>query len=666
MAVNKEKRMAGAAMSGKDAHALAKQNARAVTKLKQESKKRKKKERFLVARMWFATAVSALYNDRGVIPPNIGNNIYIGNNMYTTKNSLNAVIIVKELSTDTPVAVVSDLIAYVKGKVPNVSVDFTLKCRKHYVNIHGSDLKSRIITWTRTLDNPLVQDYQKRRAARLLYTVDIIKSGERIYKSHIYITLRAAVGSDLNKAIEQTETYLQKISAVYKVIKNDIKSHMEYMLLMSDKRSQKIRDFTTSILSRQTLSEMLPTTQGMNDSIGTFLGIDRESQAPYFINFRGTAKAKNIYIAATSGSGKTFLAQNWFLDMSVDDYNMCIMDLKGTEFIAFTEARGGIVLSMKPSSDLYINTFRLDPSECENKDKRIYYDNRFNLSKEMMLLLCDLPQDFESRGEALLEEFLALLYLSYGVKAENINTWERSSQLTPYVVFDEFTKFLSKAIRDKYQDVADRMHMRLSIYMSRTGSNSHMFRTPIKYKDVLDTKVLTFNFGMLDSGTNTDRAMFRVRALFMSLLNDEYISYKASKGEWTGKVLEESGIADDYLLKLYAKDFMLRRSQNQVTILLGNSVSALADNDNAKGILENINILVIGVLHRSSRRYLIEEYGLDKYRDKLELIHDAPDYENTFLLVNRMEKDATIAMLKAFIPERVVKGRLFRIVDTED
>jgi hypothetical protein len=638
----------------------------AVARLKREAKKRRKKERFLAARMWFATAVSALYNDRGVIPPNIGNNIYIGNNLYTTRNSLNAVITIKEMSTETPVAVISDLITYVKSKVPNVSVDFTLKCRKHYVNLHGSDLKSRIITWTRTLDNPLVQDIQKRRAARLLYTVDVIKSGEQIYKTHIYITIRATAGTELNKALEQTETYLQKIGAVYKIIKSDIKSHLEYMFLMSDKRSQKTRDFTTNILSRQTLAEMLPTTQGMNATVGTFLGIDRESQAPYFINFRATAKAKNIYIAATSGSGKTFLAQNWFLDMSVDDYNMCIMDLKGTEFIAFTEARGGIVLSMKPSSDLYINTFRLDPSECEGKDERIYYDNRFNLSKEMMLLLCDLPRDLESRGEALLEEFLHLLYMSHGIKAENLNTWERSFQLTPYFVFDEFGKFLSKAVRDKYQDVADRMHMRLSIYMSGTGSNAHMFRTPIKYKDVLDTRVLTFNFGLLDAGTNTDPAMFRVRALFMSLLNDEYISYKAAKGEWTGKVLEESGIADDYLLKLYAKDFMLRRSQNQVTILLGNSVSALADNAHAKGILENINILVIGILHRSSRRYLIDEYGLDKYTDKLELIHDNPDYENTFLLVNRMEKDATIAMLKAFIPERVVKGKLFRIVDTED
>jgi hypothetical protein len=645
---------------------LASENAKAVAKLKKEAQKRRKKERFLVLRMWFSTIIAAMYNDRGVIPPNIGNNIYIGNNMYTTKNSLNVVIMVREMSTETPVAVISDLIQYVKGKVPSVTVDFTLKCKKHYVNIGGSDLKSRIVTWTKTLDNPLVADFQKRRAARLLYSVDVIKSGAHIYKSVIYITLRASLGSDLNKAIEQTEVYLQKIGAAYKVIKNDIKSHLEYMLLLSDKRSQKVRDFSTCILSGQTLSEMMPTTQGLNDSGGTFLGIDRESQAPYLINFRGTAKAKNIYIAATSGSGKTFLAQNWFLDMSVDGYNMCIMDLKGSEFIAFTEARGGIVLSMKPSSDLYVNTFNMDPTECKGKDSRIYYDNRFNLSKEMMLLLCDLPRDLASRGESLLEEFLELLYLEHGIKSDNINTWERSERLTPYTVFDEFNKFLSPAMRTKYKDVADRMFTRLAIYMSRTGSNSHMFRTPIKYRDVLDTKVLTFNFGLLDSGTNTDQAMFRVRALFMSLLNDEYVSHKASLGEWTGKVLEESGIAEDYMLKLYAKDFMLRRSQNQVTILLGNSVSALADSEHAKGILENINILVIGMLHQSSRRYLINEYGLDKYKDKLELIHDNPDYENTFLLVNRMQKDATVAMLKAFIPERVVKGKLFRIVDTED
>ena len=210
------------------------------------------------------------------------------------------------------------------------------------------------------------------------------------------------------------------------------------------------------------------------------------------------------------------------------------------------------------------------------------------------------------------------------------------------------------------------MLTRLSIYMSRTGSNSHMFRDAFDYHTVLDTKVLCFDFGMLGMGESTDQAMFKVRVLYMNLLNDQYVAYKYSLGEWTGKVLEESGIAADYLIRLYAKDFMLRRSQNQVTILLGNSISNLATNKNANGILENANILVLGSLNKSSREYLVEEFGLDKEVDELEALVSNPDYMNTFLLVNKMQKDATTALLKAYVPDHVVKGALFKIVDTED
>lgn len=635
------------------------------SQLKSISKKKKQKEKFIRTRMWFSTLIAAMYHDRGSIPANIGNNLLIGNNIYITKNALTSVILIKEMSTDTPVAFISELIEAVKSKVPDITVDFTMKNRRKHFDTNSSDMKSRINNWTATLEAPMVPDVHKRRAARLLYTVDIAKSGESMYRSQLYVIVRAKTGTQLNKGVEQACNYLSKIGAVYKVIKNDMRKHLDLMLLMSDKRTQVHKDIVSNVMSRQTISEILPDTQGMNDVAGTFLGIDRKMLSPYFVNFRATAKAKNIVVCAASGAGKTFLVQNWFMDMHATDYNMCIMDIKGTEFTAFTRAAGGIVLSMRPSSTYYVNTWFLDKDEA-GEDPRVYFDERFNLSKETMIILADLPESMVSQGEALIEEFMQSLYLQLGVTGENVNTWYRTSQLNPYIVFDQFERFCSSDIRRKYEGVAERILTRLRIYMSRNGSNSHMFRDPFNYKDILETKVLTFDFGMLESGTSTDQAMFKVRVLHMNLLNDQYVSYKYKRGEWTGKVLEESGIAADYLMRLYAKDFMLRRSQNQVTMLLGNSISSLASNPNAKGILENTNILVLGALNKSSREYLTEEFGLDKECDELEELYRNPDYTNTFLLVNKMQKDATTALLKAYVPDRVVEGKLFKIVDTED
>lgn len=633
-------------------------------KLKAMAKKKKQTERFIRTRMWFATFISAFFRDRGSIPPNIGNNIMIGNNLVITKGGIQAVIIIHEMSTDTPIGWCSDLVQKVKDKVENINIDITWKNIRHPYSMEDSSLKGRIRSWETLMDNPYIQDSRKRRTARLLYTVECVKNGAKTYYSNIYITLTAQDGSTLQRGLEQTAAYLSSIGATAQYIRSDLRKHLDYKLLMSDHRSAVTKDFPTQAMSLQTLAESMPITQGMNDSKGTFLGVDTRMNGPYFIDFRSTAKAKNIVVAAASGAGKTFLVQNWFMDMHAEGYNMCIMDIKGTEFGAFTRVTGGIQLSMRPDSTYYVNTWKLDKTEA-GADPRVYFAERFGLSKEVMMILADLPAGQTSQGEALIEEFLQSVYLEMGVTAANVNTWYRSEALTPYVIFDKFEAFCSTGIRAKYA-CAEHMLTRLRIYMSRNGSSSHMFRDAFDYKDVLETKVLTFDFGLLGAGESTDQAMFKVRVLYMSLLNDQYVNYKYSRGEWTGKVLEESGIAADYLIRLYAKDFMLRRAQNQVTIMLGNSVSSLASNPNAQGILENANILCLGSLNRASRDYLIEEFGLDKECDELEDLARNPENMNTFLLINKMQKDATTALLRAHVPEHVVKGRLFKIVDTVD
>ena len=60
--------------------------------LKKKQKKEKKRDRFIRTRMWVSTIVSSMFNDRGTIPPNIGNNILITNNLYITRNALSAVM----------------------------------------------------------------------------------------------------------------------------------------------------------------------------------------------------------------------------------------------------------------------------------------------------------------------------------------------------------------------------------------------------------------------------------------------------------------------------------------------------------------------------------------------------------------------------------------------
>lgn len=637
-------------------------------RLQSINKERKKKEKFIRTRMWISTIISTFFTDTGAIPKNIGNNILILNNMYITKNYLNAYIMVRELSEYTPVGWTSDLIEVVKSRVPGATIDIVMRGNKYNPDTRSSGIGSRERSWNLILDNPLMPEESVRRAARCKYSLEVLRSNSSAYKVRTYIIVRAKDNRVFKQAITATKEYLHGIGATYQKIDRGLEEHLQYSAFMSLKKPDHLRDFAYQIHTAQTLTESLPAIQGMhNHSKGTLMGYDVMIGYPYKIDFRSTAKAKNILVEADSGSGKTFFMTYWLYPLFADGYNLSIMDIKGTEFAALTKALGGITLSMRSSATQFVNTFRWRKSECLDEMYSNYANSRMQLSKEMLQLFCDAQPDIETRVESLIEEFLKSMYRNIGADVNNPNSWDRTDALHPYEVYRWLEKFLSNEMRAKYGDVAQYVHERLSIYISENGSNSHMFQEEFTMEEILNTKVLTFDFGILEASSGQDKSVFKVKVFFMTLINDAFVSYKKSIGEWTAKLLEESQIVGDYLVRVYVKEIVLRRSQNQITMIAGNSVSALVDNPIAKPILDNINIMILGSLTKSSRRYLIDEYGLqDDEVDLLERLQNDAELEHTFLAVNRLEKDATTCLLRADVPRNVANSSLFRYVDTEE
>lgn len=637
------------------------------SRLREKEKKQRKRERFVVTRMWLSTFMSRFFSDRGTIPDNIGNNILVTNNLVITKNNLTAIIQVQEMSEVTPVAWTSELIKYVKDQTSGVVLDITMKGTRYYPDINPNNIGSRVKSWQSMLDNPAMPETAVRRAARLLYSLDVIRTGVPIYKRYVYIMVRARDGATLKAGIQATQLYLSSIGAKYRRLQSNIDEHVRYLMMMSDKKPPHLKDLPPIVFSTQTLAESLPTIQGANDNTGVLMGYDTVSGFPYYINFKATAAAKNIMIEALSGWGKSFMATYWLYPFFADGFNLAIMDIKGNEFGALTQALGGVTLSMRPTSTYYINTYVWSTEEVFDGDYRTYANERIRECKERILCIADLEPKFSSQAESLLEEFLLYVYKSIGASVDNINTWSRTERLNPYVIFDMFTRYVSLEIKAKYADVVTKMLERMRIYMSPDGSRANVYRNAYSYLDVLDAKVLTFDFGIMESSSNNDPVMFHLHVMDMVAINDAYVSYKKRKGEWTVKLLEESQIVDDWLTKVYTREMTLRRSQNQCTVLLGNSVAALAANPLSRPIVENINILCLGSLNKSSRRYLQDEFGLKAAEaERLEDIQTNPDRQRQFLLINRMEKDSTTAILEANVPEEVSQSSLFKIVDTED
>ena len=637
-------------------------------KLRSQHKERKKKERFIRCRMWFSTFMSIISNDRGTIPPNIGNNILITNNMYVTKNSLSAVITIAEFSNVTNLAWTSDLLQTVKDKQPNVTIDYTFKNKRAYYNMRDNGLQARISTWEATLKNPFADAKHAERSARLLHAVDVIGEGVKTYHSYIYITVRAKTGTELSAAIDACCNYLDSMHAIYKVIKSDLENHLEYMSIISDKSSKAMKNVAYTLQTAETLAESLPITQGMNDVEGNFLGLNKRNFAPYYIDFMKSSNAKNMYIDATSGFGKTFMVITWLIDWFACNIGMLIMDIKGNEFTAFTRAVGGIVLSMRFDSPIYVNVFVWRKSSVKNNGYNAYTNKMLNLAKQMLMIMCNF-QDVDTRdtAETFIESFLLSMYVSIGTTPENPNTWKSTEQLNPFVVYEYLERYTSFEIRQKYGKVAQKVLDRLRIFMTKTGSCSHMLRQPVVYEDILDTKVLTFDFGILSSSQHVDPVAFELKFFFMRLINDEFGAYRKEKGPWTAEILEESEIVSDNVMQMYTQAMTLGRAQNKINVMLGNSIAAIANNPVAAPILGNINIFVFGVLNKPSRNYVADTFDLsDDDLDDLEKIAKGNEYQHTFLLVNKMQKNATTALLQAYVPPDVVNSKVFKVVDTTD
>lgn len=628
-------------------------------------REKNKKVNFLpVLSMWTNTILSHFRSDMGTIPSDIGDEMYIGDNVYVTKDYISSVILIEEFSLDTVLSVYSELLKHIKKIQPSVIMDVSMKLSKYELDMGDIALKNRMQALKDSLDSDKIADHVKERNAWMVFSYETMKSGKTTYLARVFITIRAKQNSTLQKAIKAALGYFGEYNIDARVIKSNLSHYFEYMSPIINRSNMSSRDIPYVVGTGNSIAELLPATQGLNDEIGLLLGIDRMSENPYLIDLKGTARAKNFYVLGPSGEGKTFLVLTWLLDAFTQDYRISITDVKGNEFTSFTEACGGSVISMKPGATFYINTFKLDKDAIGSKPIIEYYNENMRITKTVLMLVCNPSDANRVKVASLMEEFLNTLYLQVGVVAENPNTWERSHILTPYKVYEYFMSFVSPSIRSIYSDVIEDVILNFRTYLSPTGTGSDLFRREFDISSILNSRVVTFDFGMLSDTRVTDEVTINLKNFFSKLVTDAYVANNKKQGLHTIYVMEESQLANSVLREMYAEAMSLRRAQNQINVMLGNSISGLKGDRSAEIILENINIWVLGRLTKANKDYLVNEYSMEEFEPIMDDINMDSDYDRTFLVVNRLNRNTTSAAIKAFVPKDVVDSDIFRVVDS--
>lgn len=613
---------------------------------------RVKTEHFKWVKMWINYLVSLTMKDRGKIPDNIGDRILITNNMYITKLYMTTIVHIYELGQNTPITLLEVLNGILRDSGNRAILDMSLKNSKYDYDPKNSGLQSRVRVWNNNLDSDITGRKMKERSARCLYTVEVAQSGKILKNTRMFLSIRAKDIMTLNSAEKLIYDTLGQMGCVYMPAHSNIKSNLEYISIMGN-RSLNLKGTTPVMTNNVILSQIVPNCGSLNDRKGYYVGQNIKNGSPYFLDPDTITVARNMYAVAPSGVGKTVLALNMAQSAFEEGSACCLMDIKGNEYTNFINATGGYTVSLRPNSVECINSWVMHKEDTDQTRAESYFKSRVQFSKQQMIVLSGVKDRQELLElEELLDEFHDSLYINCGAIPLNMNSWTMTENLTPYAVFDKFESFLTPQKRLQYNISKSRIGI-LRMYMSVTGSKSYVFKREFDYAKILKSDTLAFDFGLLSDATisDIDEDLFRLKFLYMSKLNGDFTTYKYASGKRTFKVLEESQVVSDEIMEMYVQEYTLRRSQNQDTLLLGNSVQALKDNRIAKSIIENTRGLFIGELTLEARTIIMDQFDLHHIESIIKVPGSSNRYKNCFVFVNNMQKKSLFPIIQVQIEE---------------
>lgn len=613
---------------------------------------RPKPERFKWVKMWVNYLVSLTMKDRGKIPDNIGDRILITNNVYITKLYMTTIVHIYELGQNSPITLLGVLNGVLRDSGNRAIIDMSMKNSKYNYDPKNSGLQSRIRAWNNNLDSDITSRRMKERSARCLYTVEVAQSGKMLKNTRMFLSIRAKDITTLNTAEKLIYDTLGQMGCVYMPAHSNIKSNLEYISIMGN-RTSNLKGMVPVMTSNVILSQIVPNCGSLNDRKGYYVGQNIKNGSPYFIDMNTITVARNMYAVAPSGVGKTVLGLNMAQSAFEEGAACCLMDIKGNEYTNFINATGGCTVSLRPTSVEYINSWIMHKEDTDQEHAEAYFKSRVQFSKQQMIILSGVRDRQEVLElEELLDEFHDSLYINCGAIPTNMNSWSTTESLTPYTVFDKFESFLTPQKRVRYNINKSRIGI-LRMYMSITGSKSYVFKREFDYAKILKSNTLAFDFGILSDATITDidEDLFRLKFLYMSKLNGDFTTRKYAEGVRTFKVLEESQIVSDEIMEMYVQEYTLRRSQNQDTLLLGNSVQALKDNKTARALIENTRGLFVGELTLDARKIIMDQFDLHHLEDIIKVPGSSNRYKNCFVFINNMQKKSLYPIIQVQIED---------------
>lgn len=657
-------------------------------KINEKVLEKSKEGRFLTTRMYsyklFNWLLKGNIDDKD---PNLnGDSIQIGYSEIFTQKNVTRYYIVSYLQEDTPVGMMNYLISEVKKSKSWVNLSMQVTNKPYVVDFTASHLKLKLQTWTRILDEEYediegkdgrvyTRDFEKsiikKKTGRLFRSYFKIRENTGYVKeSTIILKLQTRDKASMKTADKRLRSALRNLDLHFYQITGTLLDFLRGFSPVSKRHTVSNDTAQRVLMTNRDVVDLMPYRQGKIGDMGLWFGIDKYSGDSVWLDIMNTPEAKNILVMGLTGAGKTFFVSMLLFFHRTLGQNIFIHDHKGNEFTSFTRAVGGVVVSMTPSKTTSVNTFKLPIKYARTEEELLgIYREHMGLS-ELIFMTLTLPDENQKKVyKNLFADYMRHVHGATGIVADNVETYYKSEELTPNRLYDlyvEFSSVGSTAVIETYsRKVLTEIQTALYKYWHPKGSRYELFKNEINMDDIIGNKCVCFDYGMSETTRNSVPVNeLKLKKIFMEATCSRYVNHNKKNKEYTVKVVEEIQSADDDILEFTSNDVTEGRAKNMINYVLGNATGNLASGSkNAKNIIENMNIQILGKLKKSARDFYVEQYELQGMEKDLERIATDRDYRFSFLLNCDITDKPSTAIVQAVTTERVAESKFFKTVD---
>lgn len=623
--------------------------------------------------------------------PNInGSQMQIGYSSIITKKTFTRYYTISYLPEETPVAFYNHIKRVFDNANYWVKVSFQIKNRPFYVDFSKAGIQMKLLRWGAILDEDAEEGNNEidgdssgsyvrdlGRANRIKFTKRMLRSYFKIRdnnrytnESTIIIKLQTRDADDMAVAHASLTDMLGVYNVDFKPMTGKLLDFLRSFSIVSKLRKASTTSTPRVLLTNRDLADMTPVRQGKIGFWGIFFGIDKFSGCSVWIDLMRTSDAKNILITALTGFGKSFYLSFQLMFHKAVGNRIFIQDYKGTEFIEFTKAHKGIIVSQTPSKTSYVNKWRIPTrSDFTENELRGMFTDSVGLAMVEFMTIIDPDEADKKKVKRLFNDFAKYVHTKVGVERNNVNTYTKTEKITPNALYDWYVTFTGPQSQGIVKTYGEQFLLAvqndLYNYYHKDGARHELFSNEINMDEILANDVVCFDFGMQDTTANAvPENELKLKQLNYETVSSRYVSFNKKRKLMTVKVTEEIQSADEDLLKFTAADISQGRSNNMINYILGNSSGVLfSDNRYSKTIKDGITIMLLGKMHEESREKYIQEFGLHQMRRELDAISNSKEYKRSFLLHCSITEEPITTVVQMVTTHEVAEGDFFRTVD---